>query len=242
MAAVGAAKISSASNINVVKSSASYAGSNTGFADSLSNISSEPHEYASTNLLISKAKSDVGTILPSKIWDVEKIGGSYDPDNSPVRNYLLAFVTYRNVTDGGNSEEAVGLKSGADGDSFTVGDALYEPSDAYMAGKSNHVFLGWTDDKNGNSEPFTELPAGYYGDITLYAVWGLPSDYSSANITASLALKDNVGEITYDSKSAVTLNAQVIDNGGAMTNPKVTYYWEHNNNCLLYTSPSPRDM
>ena len=229
MAAVGAAKISSASNINVVKSSASYAGSNTGFADSLSNISSEPHEYASTNLLISKAKSDVGTILPSKIWDVEKIGGSYDPDNSPVRNYLLAFVTYRNVTDGGNSEEAVGLKSGADGDSFTVGDALYEPSDAYMAGKSNHVFLGWTDDKNGNSEPFTELPAGYYGDITLYAVWGLPSDYSSANITASLALKDNVGEITYDSKSAVTLNAQVIDNGGAMTNPKVTYYWEHNN-------------
>ena len=63
----------------------------------------------------------------------------------------------------------------------------------------------------------------------MYAVWGLPSDYSSANITASLTLKDNVGEITYDSKSAVTLNAQVIDNGGAMTNPKVTYYWEHNN-------------
>ena len=149
---------------------------------------------------------------------------SYEPDNSPVRNYLLAFVTYRNLTDGGNGEEAVGLKSGADGDPFMVENALYEPSDAYMATKPNHVFMGWTDDKDGNSEPFTELPAGYFGEITLYAVWGLPSSYLS-NIKAELTAKDSVEEIEYDGKKDITLNAVVKDNGGAMTSPKVTYKW-----------------
>ena len=135
---------------------------------------------------------------------------------------MLAFVTYRNLTGGGNSEEAVGLKSGADGDPFIVGDTLYEPSDAYMAGKPNHMFMGWTDDKDGNSEPFTELPAGYFGEITLYAVWGLPSSYLS-NIKAELTAKDSVEEIEYDGKKDITLNAVVKDNGGAMTSPKVTY-------------------
>ena len=181
-----------------------------------------------TESMLIDARTFLGEEPYKRIWDVAKIGGTYEPDNSPVRNYLLAFVTFRNLTGGGNSEEAVGLKSGDDGDPFIVGDTLYEPSDAYMATKPNHVFMGWTDDKSGNSEPFTELPAGYFGDITLYAVWGLPSSYLS-NIKAELTVKDSIEEIEYDGKKDITLNAVVKDNGGAMTSPKVTYKWYKDN-------------
>ncbi|MDE7336802.1 MAG: hypothetical protein K2N32_01655, partial [Clostridia bacterium] len=80
MAVGGITKATSAKNINVVKSTASYASSvNSNVSDSLSNISGEPQEFSSTTLLISKSKSDVGSVLLSQIWDVEKIGGKYDP-------------------------------------------------------------------------------------------------------------------------------------------------------------------
>ncbi|MDE7329064.1 MAG: InlB B-repeat-containing protein, partial [Clostridia bacterium] len=83
------------------------------------------------------------------------------------------------------------------------------------------------DDKDGDSEPFYELPSGFYGDVTLFAVWGLPDDYIAANnVTSSLSLKDNVDTITYDTKSSITLIGEAKDDGGAMTSPKVTYYWE----------------
>ena len=211
----------SVDNLNLTKSLDSFA--NT--ANDRNYPATDPAtHYTDISVMYNDAKTFFSTSQYSRIWDTEKIGGTYEPDNSPVRNYLLAFVTYRNLTDGGNGEEAVGLKSGADGDPFMVENALYEPSDAYMATKPNHVFMGWTDDKDGNSEPFTELPAGYFGEITLYAVWGLPSSYLS-NIKAELTAKDSVEEIEYDGKKDITLNAVVKDNGGAMTSPKVTYKW-----------------
>ncbi|MDE5616180.1 MAG: hypothetical protein K2I78_00145, partial [Clostridia bacterium] len=61
VALAGTTKATSVKNINVVKSTGSYAVSlSANISDSLSNISGEPQEFSSTNLLISKAKSDVG--------------------------------------------------------------------------------------------------------------------------------------------------------------------------------------
>ncbi|MDE7078570.1 MAG: InlB B-repeat-containing protein, partial [Clostridia bacterium] len=215
---------STVKNINVVKPTGTEYWSQYiwGYAITLSGQT----EYSTSDEMLSKAKTFFGNNY-SQIWDVSKIGGTYDPDNSPVRNYMRAYITYRNLTNGGNSNELVTLKTGEHGDPFIVGDQLYEPSDAYMATKSNHVFLGWTDDKDGNSEPFEVLPTGFYGDVDLYAVWGLPSDYASSNVKSSLSLKDNVSEITYDSQTSITLIGEVKDDGGAMS-PKVTYYWDQN--------------
>ncbi|MDE5655280.1 MAG: hypothetical protein K2I46_06730, partial [Clostridia bacterium] len=230
-ATFGTSKVTSASNINVVKSTASYSTTNASCSDALSNISGEPHELSSSNLLISQAKSDVGTKLPSQIWDESKIGGSYDPDNTPVRNYLLAFINFRNLNNNGDNEESVGLP---DGESYKVGDKLPDETSAvsafttYLNNKknSNHEFLGWTDDPTGKSEPFTELPAGFFGDITLYAVWGLPDSYIKSNIKTSLTSDKTL--IEYDSVESITLTAKVEHTGtgnGYMTNPSATYYF-----------------
>ncbi|MDE5910694.1 MAG: hypothetical protein K2H24_00005, partial [Clostridia bacterium] len=178
-------------NVNVVKSSTNYATPYSGCSDGLERISTEPTEYSTSSEMLSAAKVFFGNASYSNIWDVDKIGGSYDPDNSPVRNYLMAFINFRNLNNYGNNEEKVGLD---DGEPYIAGDKLPdETSDVtafttYLNTKAsaNHVFLGWTDDKTGASEPFTELPSGYFGKITLYAVWGLPQSYVTNNIKTSI--------------------------------------------------------
>ncbi|MDE6189706.1 MAG: hypothetical protein K2G37_05425, partial [Clostridia bacterium] len=163
---------SNVSNINVVKpTNMSYWTSYyTGYGYRLSGHS----EPATTAEMITKAQTFFSDKAYSNIWDTDKLDADYNftPDNSPVRNYLVALISYRNLEGGGNTEKAVPLKTGADGDPFIKGDALYEPTNEYIASKlaSNHVFLGWTDDKDGDSEPFYELPSGFYGDVTLFAV------------------------------------------------------------------------
>ena len=130
--------------------------------------------------MLSIAKNDVGSLLPSQIWDADKIGGSYDPDNSPVRNYLVATVTFKNLLSEDN-EEALDLPV----DDYLKGDSLPTPESSDI--KENHVFLGWTNDKSGSSEPFDNLPSGLFGDVTLYAVWGVPEGYAATYIEDSLA-------------------------------------------------------
>ncbi|MDE5655441.1 MAG: hypothetical protein K2I46_07575, partial [Clostridia bacterium] len=187
--------------------------------------------YGSSNALIAKAKSEVGNNFSSKIWDADKIGGSYDSDNTPVRNYLMAFINFRNLKNGGADEESVGLP---DGEPYIVGDKLPDATSdvtaftTYLNNKknANHEFKGWTNDPTGNSEPFTELPQGYFGDVTLYAVWGLPDSYVISNIKTSLTSDKNL--IEYDSVESITLTAKVehtAPSSGSMTNPSATYYF-----------------
>ncbi|MDE5655429.1 MAG: hypothetical protein K2I46_07510, partial [Clostridia bacterium] len=93
------------SNVNVVKSSTSYAPLHSNSQDALgANVST----YSSADLMIASAKTFLGNNY-SQIWDVDKIGGEYTPDKSPVRNYLMAFINFRNLNNGGNNEESVGL-------------------------------------------------------------------------------------------------------------------------------------
>ncbi|MDE6472179.1 MAG: hypothetical protein K2L52_04045, partial [Clostridia bacterium] len=193
--------------------------------------------------LITTAYGDVGTKMSSQVWDKEKTGnltgywdGNYTGnetilDYSPVRNYLMAFINFRNLTNGGNSEEKVGLD---DGDGYVVGDKLPDELTAegnfltYLNNKanSNHEFKGWTDDPTGVNEPFTELPSGLFGDVTLYAVWGLPDSYVKSNIKTSLTADKSI--IEYDSVESITLTAKVTHtspSSGSMTNPSATYYF-----------------
>ncbi|MDE6472646.1 MAG: hypothetical protein K2L52_06425, partial [Clostridia bacterium] len=205
-AVIGENYVSSASNINVVKSTSTYASAG-GYSDALAKYSGEPIESSSTTEMLTKAKTFLGTNY-FQIWDTSKIGADYTPDNSPVRNYLMAFINFRNIINGGedldNDVEEVGIDDGVgyitgatlptrDSDSSDFSDFL-----SYLNTKATtkHEFVGWTDDPTGESEPFTELPSGFFGDVTLYAVWTLPDDYVSSRISTSLTLKDGVGEIT----------------------------------------------
>ncbi|MDE7070401.1 MAG: InlB B-repeat-containing protein, partial [Clostridia bacterium] len=230
--------MTSIKNVNTIKTTTNYApngNANAGFVNAFAG-SSEWKEYTTTNYtdpnasMLSDAKTFFGANYP-QIWDVDKIGGSYDPDNSPVRNYLMAFINFRNLNNGGNSEEKVGLE---DGEPYVVGDKLPDDTSTvstfitYLNNKknANHVFKGWTDDPTGASEPFTELPSGLFGDVTLYAVWGLPDSYVNSNIKTSLSVDKNL--IEYDSVASITLTAKVehtAPSSGAMTNPKPTYYF-----------------
>ncbi|MDE7071194.1 MAG: hypothetical protein K2O86_04405, partial [Clostridia bacterium] len=186
-------------------------------------ISPAPTKHTTTADLLSTAQSDVGINLPSQIWDKTKISEIVTPDNSPVRNYLLAFINFRNLKSGGDDEEKVGLE---DGEPYIVGDKLPDETSSVSAfttylntkANTNHVFIGWTDDPTGESEPFTELPSGVFGDVTLYAVWGLPDSYVNSNIKTSLSVDKNI--IEYDSVASITLTAKVehtAPSSGAMT-------------------------
>ena len=218
------------SNINVVKKTSSYA-TITGCTDFLASVPNELTEYTGATAsadMLDAVKDDIrDNTLPSNIWDIEKVGG-FAPDTTPVRNYLLAFVNYRNIIDGGSGEESVGIE---DGLAYLPNEELAsQPSAEYLATKTDkQVFLGWTDDATGESEPFLNLPSGLFGDVTLYAVWGLSEEHVDKYIDTSLTVKDSVSEIIYDSKTSVVLNAKVEYSGsgdGGMVEPEVTYLWK----------------
>ncbi|MDE7071253.1 MAG: InlB B-repeat-containing protein, partial [Clostridia bacterium] len=233
-----------ASNINIAKTCSSYATPYDG-ADRLTGlgIAGLPNEVSSLDLLISLATSnvrstDAGT-MSSRIWDVEKTnklatyldrdydGGETIINYSPVRNYLVATITFKNLLSEDKEQDIVSVPI----DDYMVGDVLPSASNntefaSYIASKTNHIFLGWTDDPTGESEPFKELPSGYFGDVTLYAVWGLPDSYVNSNIKTSLSVDKNL--IEYDSVASITLTAKVehtAPSSGAMTNPKPMYYF-----------------
>ncbi len=167
-------------------------------------------------------KAQADPKLPSNIWADKSAIGQFDPENSPVRNKLVATISFKNLLSGG-SEEGVGIPT-AD---YTAGDALPTPT-----AKANHVFLGWTMDKSGESEPFDTLPGGIFGENTLYAVWGVTQDYVDDYITSTLDVKDSIDTIEYDGKKSISLKAEVTHttNSGGMSNPSVKYHFKQDGN------------
>ncbi len=220
-------------NINVVKSSSSYA-TPLSCSDGLQKISTEPKEWTgstATSDMISAAKTFFGAAKYSKIWDTSKIGSNYEPDNSPVRNYLVATVTFKNLLKEDNEEniENVPTADYKQGDELpnTINNSNF--ANYVTSSKPNHVFKGWTMDKSGDSEPYTTLPSGVFGDVTMYAVWGLSEEYVSGNITTTLEADKE--KIEYDSVDSITLTAEVkhTPNSGGMVNPSVKYKFKQNN-------------
>ncbi|MDE6472751.1 MAG: InlB B-repeat-containing protein, partial [Clostridia bacterium] len=186
------------SNLHLVKpSSLSYQTIPVAYIYSFTSSSpAQPILHETFDDIYDKAKQDVDdSILPSKIWDKSKIGG-YTPADTPVRNFLTANVTFKNLLSGGG-EEGLGIDTAE----YRAGDALPSPSGSYL--KTNHTFRGWTTDKTGKSDPVTELPTGVFGDVTYYAVWGLTDSYVASQIKTSLSVKDNIKTIEYDSVSSI---------------------------------------
>ena len=198
---------------------------NTSSANYIENIAGAPSgtETGQNNAereLWEKAQADPK--LPSNIWADKSAIGQFDPENSPVRNKLVATISFKNLLNGG-SEEGVGIPT-AD---YTAGDELPTPT-----ANANHVFLGWTMDKSGESEPFDTLPGGMFGENTLYAVWGVTQDYVDDYITSTLDVKDSIDTIEYDGKKSISLKAEVTHttNSGGMSNPSVKYHFKQDGN------------
>ncbi|MDE6472453.1 MAG: hypothetical protein K2L52_05445, partial [Clostridia bacterium] len=135
----GSAQITSsngnASNINQVKSSSAYAstGGGSGYGDCLSNYAGEPHEFSNSDLMLASAKTFFSGSQYSNIWDTSKIGGSYDPDNSPVRNYLVATITFKNLLSGDKEEDIASVPT----DDYMQGDVL--PSASNNANFASYI-------------------------------------------------------------------------------------------------------
>ncbi|MDE6471917.1 MAG: hypothetical protein K2L52_02695, partial [Clostridia bacterium] len=192
------------SNLHMVKpASLAYANVGVTFHTAFNSSSPlQPKLYEDIDDIYDQAMNDVENgVLPSNIWDKSKIGG-FTPDTSPVRNFLTANVTFKNLLSGGG-EEGVGIDTAE----YRAGDTLPSPSGSYL--KTNHTFRGWTTDKTGKSDPVTELPTGVFGDVTYYAVWGLTDSYVASQIKTSLSVKDNIKTIEYDSVSSIGLIGEV---------------------------------
>lgn len=174
------------SNLHMYKPSAlSYASVYNIYNSFTTSSPLQPTEHETYADMYAQAQQDVDDgVLPSSIWDKTKIG-NYTPADSPVRNFLTANVTFSNLLSGGG-EEGLGIATAE----YRAGDALPSPSGSYL--KPNHTFRGWTMDKTGKSDPINELPTGVFGDVTFYAVWGLPDSYVASQITTSLRDRKSV--------------------------------------------------
>ena len=229
-AAVGASVTpvnTSVSNLHIVKGPTdSYVTSFvSGSGNKSGNLATKITVHESGSNMVQMAKDSVGSDsskpLNSNIWDASKIGGTYDPDNTPVRNYLKITVSYYDYI---NGEDRPYSWTENEPKEVKSGESLETP-----ASKPNRTFLGWTTDKTGGSEPFKAVPSTMFGDNKLYAVWEATA--SSAEISAKLgstALSyDETNGYTgeYDGTGIVLTATLTVD---GMTDPDVSYQWERN--------------
>ncbi|MDE7373013.1 MAG: hypothetical protein K2N18_03010, partial [Clostridia bacterium] len=123
----------------------------------------------------------------SKAWGrKDRIGEDYSIKYSPVRNAHVREVTlkYANLevdSSGNETDASVGVT-----DQVYRGGTAVALSNTPTAPDSNHIFLGWTNDKTGASKPFlASLPDEVYEeDATIYAMWGVPTDTATPVIDA----------------------------------------------------------
>ena len=228
-AAVGASVTpvnTSVSNLHIVKGPTdSYVTSFvSGSGNKSGNLATKITVHESGSDMVQMAKDSVGTEASkpfnSNIWNKDKIGGTYDPDNSPVRNYLKITVSYYDYI---NGEDRPYTWTENEPKEVKSGESLETP-----ASKPNRTFLGWTTDKTGASEPFKAVPSTMFGDNKLYAVWRATT--SSASITAwgagnELEYGENGYELTYNGEGngiTLTANLTVSDMGEC----DIRYQWQ----------------
>ena len=214
-------------NVHTVKNpSLAYAPFLSGSSNLLSNAThaAQVTNHETNEDVVNAAKDSVGSDsskpLNSNIWNKDKIGGTYDPDNSPVRNYLKITVSYYDYI---NGEDRPYSWTENEPKEVKSGESLETP-----ASKPNRTFLGWTTDKTGASEPFKAVPSTMFGDNKLYAVWRATT--SSASITAwgagnELEYGENGYELTYNGEGngiTLTANLTVSDMGEC----DIRYQWQ----------------
>ncbi len=222
-------------NLNTVKDPAvAYAALRPTSRDELTNFASQVHNYNTPALLTAATVAAVGEAssfpLYSGIWDKTKIGGTYTPANSPVRNYLNAIVTFADQDEG-----PIQLKDSENPVIYAtteVGAKLPTPA-TNPAGKS---FAGWSLDKTSDAKVLTEFPKDVYGAVTMYPVWNM----TGVTVTTDANFEENTdGEKTttgergvtakyIGGKAVVTIEASVSLPSGAGINDgdyEVTWSW-----------------
>ena len=221
-----AATLATISNLHIVKSPTdSYVTSFvSGQGNAASNLTAKITVHDSGSDMVQSAKDSVGSNsskpFNSNIWDVSKIGGTYDPDNSPVRNYLITTVSYFNCTASGDNQYSV--NGSMEPQIVEPNQVLFEPE----FDTETRIFLGWTTDKTGASEPFKALPNVIHGDNKLYAVWGAKTSSVSVSVSGTGMTGDDTNgySLVYNGEGrGIALTADLSVDG--MSDPQITYQW-----------------
>ncbi|MDE6604944.1 MAG: hypothetical protein K2K85_02855, partial [Clostridia bacterium] len=185
------------------------------------------NKYTVLSSLTNDAKTFFDASPYSKIWDTSKIGGSYDPDNSPVRNYLIVNVRYYNRTLSGGVENLTPLcytaDNGGEYQEVIAGNALDTIPEAEWS--ANHKFIGWSTLKDSWEDPLTEA-VGIFGEVDLYAVWEYTGD-TKQSISVTNATVDpsnsNLYTRVYEKNQRVRLESSININN--MNSPTLEYQW-----------------
>jgi len=168
----------------------------------------------------------------------DKIGKDLSIKFSPVRNAsirksTIKFVNLKVDASGKETEESVGIVDNTYKGGTSVN--LVAPT-----AKPNHIFEGWTADKSGNGDVFTDLPDELYEeDVTLYAVWGVPdgtvtpilgaaSSVSGSDLTATDGTVSKAGSavVTYNSSGNLILTADLQIKTNIMSDATAVFVWK----------------
>ncbi|MDE6276185.1 MAG: InlB B-repeat-containing protein [Clostridia bacterium] len=204
---------------------------NTGANNFYTQYSLTNKQYTgATNLTRDNMYSKARTDLPANIWtqksnittafmrdvDITSTSG-YTIEKAPNRNKSIRtddfVIKYVNIVNNAevsyNNDEIY---------NYTDTTQMYTPNPS----GSNHIFVGWTLDKTGNGKTYKNIPAGLYGDVTMYAVWDVPQG-SIEKATIISKETDGAFSIEYSKDCALTLEGDIEVTG--MTNPDITYSW-----------------
>ncbi|MDE7158703.1 MAG: InlB B-repeat-containing protein, partial [Clostridiales bacterium] len=164
---------------------------------------------------LSELKTAVTGVLNNpEVWDtsvLNSISASSKPNivSSPIliNRLRIAYYEYKKV--GANLEDvpyanAYGAgETAGDWKTVKVDDMLAQPD--YDAGQvpTGRIFLGWTNDKTGKSEPYMTVPNTWHGDNKIYAVWGIANG-AGVNADISISARNGNVSLTYDEGDAET--------------------------------------
>ena len=170
----------------------------------------------------------------------DKIGKDLSIKFSPVRNAsirksTIKFANLKVDASGKETDESVGIVDNTYKGGTSVN--LVAPT-----AKPNHIFEGWTADKSGNGDVFTDLPDELYEeDVTLYAVWGVPdgtvtpilgaaSSVSGSDLTATDGTVSKAGSAvaTYNSGGNLILTADLQVKTNIMSDAQAVFVWKKN--------------
>ena len=166
------------------------------FTTGMHNYSAAAKDHSSAGDLYAAAKGAVGTAgeaaLNSKIWNASKIGGTYEPANSPVRNYLT--VTPEDVSVVYTGEQAVftgadwyvdSIHGNTDIMTVTSGTMVNVSESGYNVTFNLNNGYTWSD---GTTNPKTVKV--YITPKKLTYSWDNSSGATVAKITGGLVAKD----------------------------------------------------
>ena len=224
-----------------------FSGQHASCYDSLIDSSSNQQVFQSTNYstLQTEArtffgKNDATHANNTKIWDTSKLTfgktadshggylneyGQFGIDDSPVLNRLQTTSFKVRICESRNGTETEISGAGATYNAGAKTIALTAPGDT-----DAKKFVGYSRKADGTGDVFQRLPSatssefGYYGDMTLYAVYDVPDSAVTKSIAVSGGTEaDGKISLVYNGTTGVVLSANV--GCTAMSDAEYSYRW-----------------